>query len=83
MRERTEVRAFLRRLRTLAAAIALLVVLGTLGLALTEHVSGWEGFQWSLDTIATIGSHPPPETLAGQIIKVLLIVLGVGTLFYG
>ncbi len=83
MRERTEVRAFLRRLRTLAAAIALLVVLGTLGLALTEDVGAWEGFQWALDTVATIGAHPSPATVPGQIIKVLLIVLGVGTLFYG
>ena len=63
MRERTEVRAFLRRLRTLAVAIALLVVLGTLGLSLTEHVDAWEGFQWALDTVATIGAHPSPETV--------------------
>jgi voltage-gated potassium channel len=82
MRERTEVRAFLRRLRTLAVAIAALVVLGTLGLSLTEHVDAWEGFQWALDTVATIGAHQSPETIPGQIIKVLLIVLGVGTLFY-
>jgi voltage-gated potassium channel len=33
--------------------------------------------------VATIGSHPNPETVAGQVVKVLLIVLGVGTLFYG
>lgn len=83
MRERAEVRAFLRRLRALAVAIALLVVLGTIGLSLTEHVDVWEGFQWALDTVATIGAHPSPDTVPGQIIKVLLIVLGVGTLFYG
>jgi voltage-gated potassium channel len=83
MRERTEVRAFLRRLRTLAVLIGVLIVLGTVGLSLTENVDLWEGFQWALDTVATIGAHPPPATVAGQIIKVLLIVLGVGTLFYG
>jgi voltage-gated potassium channel len=33
--------------------------------------------------VATIGSHPNPETVPGQIVKTLLIVLGVGTLFYG
>jgi voltage-gated potassium channel len=83
MRERTEVRAFLRRLRQLALMVALVLVAGTVALALTEDRGVWESFQWSLDTVATIGSHPNPETVAGQVVKVLLIVLGVGTLFYG
>ena len=83
MRERDEVRAFLRRLRQLALMIALVIVVGTIGLALTEDRGVWESFQWALDTVATIGSHPNPETVPGQIVKTLLIVLGVGTLFYG
>ncbi len=83
MRERTEVRAFLRRLRQLALLIALVIVAGTIGLALTEDRGVWESFQWALDTVATIGSHPNPETVPGQVVKTLLIVLGVGTLFYG
>ena len=36
MGERSEVRAFLRRLRQLALMIALVIVAGTIGLALTE-----------------------------------------------
>jgi voltage-gated potassium channel len=32
--------------------------------------------------VATVGSDPTPPDLPGQIVKVLLIVLGVGTLFY-
>ena len=83
MRERSEVRAFLRRLRQLALMIALVIAAGTIGLALTEDRGIWESFQWALDTVATIGSHPNPETVPGQLVKVLLIVLGVGTLFYG
>jgi voltage-gated potassium channel len=83
MRERTEVRAFLRRLRTLALLIAALIAAGTIGLALAEGTGLWESFQWALDTIATIGSHENPQTVAGQIVKVLLTILGVGTLFYG
>src|SRR5919204_341007 len=81
--ERIEVRSFLRRLRQLALLIAVIVIAGTIGLAVTEDRGLWESFQWALDTIATIGSHPNPETVPGQIVKVLLIVLGVGTLFYG
>ena len=32
--------------------------------------------------MATVGSIPDPESTAGQIVKVALIVFGVGTLFY-
>ena len=57
MHERTELRAFLRRLRLLAVMIALVIAAGTVGLALTEDRGVWESFQWALDTVATIGSH--------------------------
>ena len=80
--QKTEIRAFLRRLRTLALLIVVLIAGGTAGLAITEDDGVWDAFQWALDTIATIGSHPRPETVAGQIVKVLLTVLGVGTLLY-
>jgi voltage-gated potassium channel len=83
MRERREVRAFLRRLRQLALLIAAILGAGTIALSLTESAGLWESFQWALDTVATIGSHRNPETVAGQVVKVLLIVVGVGTLFYG
>ena len=80
--QQTEIRVFLRRLRTLALLIVVLIAGGTAGLALTEDDGVWDAFQWTLDTIATIGSHPRPETVGGQIVKVLLTVLGVGTLLY-
>src|SRR3954466_886898 len=83
MGDRREFAAFLRRLRTLALVLAAIVALGTLGLVLTEDVGVWRGFIWTLDILATVGSIPAPETVAGQIVKVALIVLGVGTLFYG
>jgi voltage-gated potassium channel len=83
MRERSEVRAFLRRLRHLAVLIVVVLAAGTIALSLTEDRGIWESFQWSLDTVATIGSHPNPETVGGQIVKVLLVLFGVGTLFYG
>jgi voltage-gated potassium channel len=35
-----------------------------------------------LDTVATVGSNPDPPDVGGQITKVLLILVGVGTLFY-
>jgi len=80
--QQTEIRAFLRRLRTLSLLIVLLIAGGTIGFALAEHDGVWDSFQWSMDTIATIGSHSVPETVAGQVVKVLLTILGVGTLLY-
>jgi voltage-gated potassium channel len=83
MRERDEVRAFLRRLWHLAIVIVVVLAAGTVALSLTEDKGVWESFQWTVDTVATIGSHPTPETVGGQIVKVLLVLFGVGTLFYG
>jgi len=74
---------FLRRLRTLLIVLAAIVARGTIGLIVTEGVGVWRGFIWTLDILATVGSIPAPETVGGQIVKVALIVLGVGTLFYG
>lgn len=48
---------------------------------LAEGASAWYAFRWTLDTVARVGGFPQPHTGAGQIIHVLLIVLGVGTLF--
>lgn len=80
--DRRDLLRFLRRLAILLAAIALLVVVGTLGFVLTTDKGVWYSFIWSLDTVATLGSIPAPPQVAAQVVKVLLLVLGVGTLFY-
>jgi voltage-gated potassium channel len=69
----------------MAVLIAIIVAVqaaGAIAYSLTESVSVWKGFLFTLDTVATVGSDPTPPDLPGQIVKVLLIVLGVGTLFY-
>jgi voltage-gated potassium channel len=71
-----------RRLALLGASVGALLALGMLGLALAEGVGVWYAFRWALDTASTVGGLPEPRTVAGQVIHVLLIVLGVGTLFY-
>ncbi len=71
-----------RRLTVLCAIILILLALGTIGFTVTEEVSAWDGFVWSLDTIATTGSIQAPVDTAGQAVKVSLTLLGVGTLFY-
>jgi voltage-gated potassium channel len=73
---------FARRILLLGLIAAGLLLLGAVGLALSEGVGLWYAFRWALDTAATVGGFPQPHTVAGQIVQVALIVLGVGTLFY-
>jgi voltage-gated potassium channel len=81
-RERAELEPFLRRLAALAALVVAIVIAGSVAWSLFEDVSLWRGFLFTLDTVATVGSNPDPPDVGGQITKVLLILVGVGTLFY-
>jgi voltage-gated potassium channel len=82
MRGRQELLAFTRRLGQLGMMIALLLVAGTLGFVATTDHGPFDAFLLALDTIATIGSIPAPTNTAAELVKVGLIVFGVGTLFY-
>jgi voltage-gated potassium channel len=79
---RHEVGRFLRRLALLVGALTALVLGGAGAFSLFEGVSYWTGFIWSLDTVATVGAIPAPDTIGGQITKLVLITLGLGTMFY-
>ena len=79
---RSQLTVFSRRIALLGAIVLGLLLLGAAGLALSEHVGLWYGFRWALDTAATVGGFPQPHTLAGQIVQVALVLVGVGTLFY-
>src|SRR3954447_20097543 len=71
-----------RRLAILVAGLVALIVAGTVAYSVAEHETLWNAFVWATDTIATTGAIRPPDDEAGEIIKVLLTFLGVGTLFY-
>jgi voltage-gated potassium channel len=73
---------FARRIALVGAIALVLLLLGALGLALSENDGYWYAFRWALDTASTLGSVRPPASTVGQIIQVGLVVLGVGTLFY-
>lgn len=79
---RRELLALGRRLGTLGLAITALLTVGTVGLAVSEGVGPWYAFRWTLDTLATVGGFAQPHSAPGQVLQVVLIVLGVGTLFY-
>ena len=72
----------MRRLTHLGLAIATLLILGTVAFALAEDKSVWFGFRETVDTAATVGSVAQPRHVAGQIVQVIVIAVGVGTLFY-
>src|SRR3954447_7715629 len=81
MRDR-ELRQFLNRLAWLGLAILGLLAAGTVALAITDGIGPWQAFLHALDVIATTGAYEPSDALGGEIVRVLLTVLGVGTLFY-
>src|SRR4051812_50194550 len=71
-----------RRLVMLGVALCVIIFGGTIAYAVAEHQDLWSAFVWTLDTVATTGSIPPPHDTAGEIVKVVMTFLGVGTLFY-
>src|SRR4051812_44362301 len=71
-----------RRLGMLVVALGVLIAGGTVAYALVEDRSLWDSFIWTVDTVATTGSIQAPHDIAGEIVKVVLTFLGVGTLFY-
>ncbi len=79
---RHQLTAFAKRILVLAVIATGLLLSGTVGLELSEHVGLWYAFRWSLDTAATSGGFPQPHSTTGQVIEVGLTVLGVATLFY-
>jgi voltage-gated potassium channel len=80
---RREVRLFMRRLAILMAALTALVIAGTIAFVVVEGVSPAYGFDWTVDTVTTLGSIPDPHDTGGRLVKVGLELLGIGTLFYG
>jgi voltage-gated potassium channel len=79
---RREVSAFMRRLGILLVALNTLVILGTIGFVVAEGVSVGYGFEWTIDTVTTLGSIPDPVDTGGRVLKIGLELLGIGTLFY-
>jgi voltage-gated potassium channel len=83
LRARHELRLFTRRLGILLSVLLVIVVAGSVGYALGEGTSVGYGFEWTLDTITTVGAIPNPHDTGARVLKVLLEIIGIGTLFYG
>src|SRR5947207_12792800 len=82
-RARRELRLFARRLGFLLVALGGLILAGTAAFTITEGASVPYAFEWTLDTVTTLGSIRNPSDGAGRVVVVILELFGIGTLFYG
>jgi len=74
---------FTHQLRIAATALLLLVLLGTVGYNLTEGWAPLDAFYATIVTISTVGYGDfMPRSPQGRIFTVVLILFGVGTMFY-
>jgi hypothetical protein len=78
-----EFRAFVQRLGVLGLVTLALLALGALAHSLVDGGSFAFGLVWVLDTVTTVGSIPEPASAGGRVLKSVVEILGIGTLFYG
>ena len=81
-RARRDLQMFIRRLTFLLAVLLVLIVVSSIAYALIEGSSVAFGLAWTLDTVTTVGSIPEPRNSAGRVLKSIIELLGIGTLFY-
>jgi voltage-gated potassium channel len=82
-RQRRDLRAFTRRLGMLLSVLVVILIGGSVALAVDEGTSFGYGFLWTVDLITTLGTVPLPSDTLGRVIVVVVALGGVGTLFYG
>ena len=73
----------IRRLRVGLGVLNITLVIGTIGFYIFEDWNLFESFYVALLVVATLGfGSLQPATLAGQVLTMVLISAGVGTLYY-
>ena len=71
-----------RRLLLALAAVAIVMASGTIGFILIERYSPLDALYLTIGLMSTAGSTEHPVTNAGRILAIVIIILGVGALFY-
>ena len=71
-----------RHLRLGLVAVGVVLVAGTVGLALIEHLSPLDALYDTLGLMTTSGVFGNPRSGAGRALAALILVTGVGALFY-
>ena len=75
----------LRGLRYAAFLVLFVVLVGGAAFATVEtnqHLSTWDGVWWAITTVTTVGSNIVPETTAGRVIAMVVMVSGIGFVAY-
>lgn len=74
---------FTNKLSIAATGLVFLIVAGTIGYNLTEGWAPLDSFYATIVTISTVGYGDfMPRTLQGRLFTIILILFGVGTMFY-
>lgn len=72
-----------RRIGLAFIALAVTLLVGTLGLVITEHLSLAQAFYFTVETITTVGyGDIYAKTNAGQVFITILMLVGVGVMLY-
>lgn len=43
-----------------------------------QHLSAWDGVWWSVNVVTTVGYGGQPQTHAGRVIAIVIMVVGIG-----
>lgn len=72
-----------KRMLQTFTALVLTLITGTLGLVWTEHLSFWQAFYLTVETITTVGyGDIKVHSIAGHIFLIFLMLGGVGVALY-
>lgn len=71
-----------RHLKIAVCWVLGVLILGTVGYMLIEHLSFVDALYTTVDMMATVGSTTHPLSVAGRLFTLLVLVLGVGSLLY-
>lgn len=80
--QRTRERGVFGHLRLGLAAAVTVVVAGTIGFMLVEHLSPLNALYHTVGLMTTSGGFEETTTAGGKILTVVVIVAGIGALFY-
>ncbi len=72
----------IRHLKIAISLVVSVLVLGTAGYMLIEHLSFVDALYTTIDMMATVGNLVHPLSEAGRVFSIAVIVLGVGSLLY-
>lgn len=71
-----------KRILLFAGVLISLGAIGTVGFILLEDLSVLDAMYMTVVLISTVGIGASPQTSAGKVLAMLIIFIGVGTLFY-